>query len=491
MKLLPTILLSTVVLTSVAQPYYFPDARRTIEYAVNKQNHPSISIAVVKDGKIIWEEGFGYADRENKRKATPHTPYYTASISKTLTATALMKMAEQKLINIDSPVNKYLKGWKVSSYRWDANKATIKSVMSHTSGLTTFNFWCRTDSLSCAKMDKEIMTRYAKLLSTPGHFDYSNIGYGVLDHLISDVSGVTYAEYMNREVFDPLGMKNTFVARNPLPADRAIRYAGDAESTLTEFPFSHSFSNGASSVFSSVHDLALFATLHLNDMKKSKAIISPASVNAMQDTVARNGSQHYGLAWWVNNDFNGYKGLLAQGGTFFAQAWVELIPSEDIAVVILGNNGNGSPYRTIINDVLAELLPKFKANMLAAKNKPKEEKQEQPVAAPPPSKWKGVIKTYKGDIPVSFNLNGVTESTATFRTDKEIKLSKVNIEPHWYSYNIDEADLELEDMGRGPYRLHFYLSREGDELYGSVQTSGTVYPDTPGLSFWVEMKKTE
>ncbi len=113
-----------------------------------------------------------------------------------MTATALMKLAERGLINLDSPVNDYLKRWKLTSYRWDANSATVKSVMSHTSGLTTFNYGARTDSMTCARMDDEVMSRYAKLLSTPGHFDYSNIGYGVLDHLIRDVSGVTYTEYM-------------------------------------------------------------------------------------------------------------------------------------------------------------------------------------------------------------------------------------------------------------------------------------------------------
>lgn len=458
------------------------------DYVVNRK-FPSISIAVVKGGKIVWEEGFGYADRENKRKATPNTPYYTASVSKTMTATALMKMAEQKLINIDSPVNKYLKGGKVSSYRWDPKKATIKSVMSHTSGLTTFNFWCRTDSLTCARMDDEVINRYAILLTPPGHFDYSNLGYGVLDHVISNVSGVTYTEYMNREIFKPLGLKNTFVAGNPLPADRAIRYAGDADFTLTEFPFSHAYSAGASSVFSSVHDLAQFAMLHLNDMKK-KPLISVASVKAMQDTVARNGSDHYGLAWWIDDDYNGYKGLLAQGGTFFAQSWVELIPSEDIAVIVLGNNGNGSPYRAIINEVLAELLPKFKSNMVAAAQAPKKDKKSPTTPEPPPSKWQGVVKTYKGDVPVVFNYNGTASSTANFGSIENIKLSKITAEPKWYSYSI-EGDLGLEDLGPGPYGMNFYLWREGDELYGSVQTRGTARPDTPGLSFWVEMKKID
>ena len=118
-------------------------------------------------------------------------------------------------------------------------------------------------------MDDEVMARYAKLLSTPGNFDYSNIGYGVLDHVIRDVSGISYKEYMRSNIFEPLGMKNTFVASNPLPPAVAVSYTGSAGSdpVLADYPHSHTYSAGASTVYSSVHDLALFAMMHLADLK--------------------------------------------------------------------------------------------------------------------------------------------------------------------------------------------------------------------------------
>jgi CubicO group peptidase (beta-lactamase class C family) len=492
MKVLATMYSICLVITAFGQTSPdFTKAKAIINDYISNKNFPSISIAVVKEGKIIWEEGFGYADIENKRKATSSTPYYIASITKTMTATALMKMTEQGLINLDSPVNKYLKRWQVTSYRWHASAATVKSVMSHTSGLTTFNFWCRTDSLTCANMDDEVMSRYAKLLSTPGHFDYSNIGYGVLDHLIRDVSGVTYTEYMRREIFQPLGMNDTFVACNPLPAGVAISYTGvpGSDPVLADYPHSHTYCAGASTVYSSVHDLALFAMLHLGDLKMN-AVITGGSVKTMQDTVARIGSGYYGLAWWIDMDYNGYKGLLAQGGTWNAQAWMELIPSEDVAVIVVGNKGDGSPYRAIIDDVLTELLPEFKANMIAESQLPKPEKLSTKEPEPPASKWKGVVKTYKGDIPVVFNFNGSTTSTADFGSVKNIRLSDVRLSPNSYSYRI-EGDLKLDDMGRPPYNMNFYLTQEGDELYGSVQTASSVHPDTPTLSFWVEMKRLE
>ncbi|HMG92327.1 MAG TPA: hypothetical protein VK589_19855, partial [Chryseolinea sp.] len=257
----------------------------------------------------------------------------------------------------------------------------------------------------------------------------------------------------------------------------------------TEFPFSHEYSAGASTVYSSVHDLALFAMLHLNDLKKNR-VISKRSVKAMQDTVARNGSNHYGLAWWITGDYYGYKGFLAQGGTWNSQAWMQLIPSEDIAVIAIGNYGDGSPYRAIINEVLAELLPQFKTNMIAEAAKPKTQTTDEVKPDPPPSKWKGVLKTYKGDVPVAFNFNGSTASSADLDSVRDIMLSKVRVHPNRYSYTV-KGDLGLEDMGKAPYNMNFYLWQEGDELYGSAQTSSAVHPDTPTLSFWVEMKRVK
>src|ERR1700754_1119288 len=106
MKFLATFFLMLVAAACIAQSKPdFSKTRTIINDHINNKNFPSISIAVVKDGKIIWEEAFGYADKEKGRKATTTTPYYTASITKTFTATALMKLAEQRLINIDSPLN--------------------------------------------------------------------------------------------------------------------------------------------------------------------------------------------------------------------------------------------------------------------------------------------------------------------------------------------------------------------------------------------------
>lgn len=94
-----------------------------------------MALAVARDGKILWEEGFGLADREKNISATEHTVYALASISKALTATGLMILVERGLIDMNSPINDYLGEAKLQARVGDAAKATVRRVTCHTSGL--------------------------------------------------------------------------------------------------------------------------------------------------------------------------------------------------------------------------------------------------------------------------------------------------------------------------------------------------------------------
>jgi len=89
-------------------PERFAKVRAMILEALQKSGAPSISIAVAENGKVVWEDSFGYADKEKKIQATPDSTYALASISKSFTATGLMVLAEKKLVDLDKPANEYL-----------------------------------------------------------------------------------------------------------------------------------------------------------------------------------------------------------------------------------------------------------------------------------------------------------------------------------------------------------------------------------------------
>jgi CubicO group peptidase (beta-lactamase class C family) len=113
----------------------FDEVRATILEAIAAGEIPSMSVAVAKGGEIIWEEAFGWADRERMIQATPHTMYSMASISKPITTTGLMILVEQGKVELDQPVNRYIAPARLTAFEGDAESATMTHILNHTSGL--------------------------------------------------------------------------------------------------------------------------------------------------------------------------------------------------------------------------------------------------------------------------------------------------------------------------------------------------------------------
>src|SRR6516165_5713318 len=110
-----------------------------IELILEQGEVPGLSVAIAKNGRVLWERGFGWADVENGVRATESTPFSIASVTKAITATAVMQLQERSQLRLHESVNDYLVRSKLHSPMWDARKATIRQLLSHTSGLTTFS----------------------------------------------------------------------------------------------------------------------------------------------------------------------------------------------------------------------------------------------------------------------------------------------------------------------------------------------------------------
>lgn len=240
-SIFPRILVATVVVSWVSSvAAQFDDVRVSIEKKFAAQNLPSLAVAVAQDGKIVWEEGFGWADREKEVPATEQTMYSLASISKPITAAALMVLVERGQIDLDRPINDYLGDAKLNGRAFDASKATVRRVANHTAGLPLhYQFFYQDEPYRRPDMD-ETIRRCANLVTPPGErWQYSNLGYGIIDYVIQRVSGREYADFMREEVFVPLGLTRMSVHIGPGLEDfTATRYAPDGK-PLPFYDFDH------------------------------------------------------------------------------------------------------------------------------------------------------------------------------------------------------------------------------------------------------------
>jgi len=463
----------------------FASVRKLIQDRMAKEAVPGLAVAVVRRGEIVWEEGFGWADRENRNPVNEHTMFYLASVTKAITATAVLILHERKKLDLDHPINDYLGPARLSSPLWNANGATVRRVASHTAGLTTYARSCYGTPTDCRISEDETIQRYGIVFWPPGdHFDYSNLGYGILGTVVARVSGKSYSDFLRDEVFRPLGMNHASLGADPnLEKYMAKRYSSD----LGARPVAISGTPGASAVYCSAHDLALFAMLHLKThLPYQKQILSDSAIDKMQEL----SSPEHGMGWSIQKDLFGYRGVLGQGGTDDAYARLQLIPSEEIAVIALANTGTLLPD-AVVNEVLDTLLPAYRDRRAKA---PEQQQQQRSKPDSPSTMfvgtWKGVVKTYRGDIPLTFSINDAGEVQASLGSQLRTILNKARFDKESLT-GLMSGDLGTdEDTGSDRYDLEFELYLRGGTLNGAVTTR-----PRPGarnftrLPYWVELKK--
>lgn len=475
----------------------FAAVRENIRASLLEESLPSLTVAVAQNGIVLWEEAFGWADRENRVPATPHTLYSLASISKPITATGLMVLVERGRLDLDRAANEYLGQAKLCARVGDARAATIRRVAGHTAGLPLhYQFFYADEPYRRPSMDQTIL-RYGNLITAPGErFQYSNLGYGVLDELIARVSGRSFGEFMRAEVFLPLGMLHASVdIAAGLEAYQALRYGEDG----VAYPFYDFDHPGGSAIFCSAHDLLRFGMFHLKEqLADQQPILSDAAIDQMQHPATPD-HKGYGIGWSLYEQY-GYAIVKHDGGMGGVNTTLMLVPSERIAVAVLANGNSALPYR-IAEDCLATLLPPYREQLAAAREAGQNKADSAAVFKPPRSlvgEWHGAVHTPDGEraLMLKFKPDGdvharVGERLSTLVNDVKLENGALR--------GALLGDLKTADANRRPYELRLDLNLRGRVINGAVVALSTFDGEgggAPGrrvgngLSYWAELHKS-
>ncbi len=389
----------------------FEAVRAVIQETMQEANVPSIAIAIVHDGRIIWEDAFGHADRERKIPATARTPYSLASMTKPITATAVMKLHEAGRMDIDAPVERFLGGVGLASFGFDADEVTARRIMSHSAGLPQYgNFYL--DGATPAGSEQTI-SRFGIVVFPPdSRFEYSNVGMKILDAAIADLSGLSYGEYLQREVFGPLGMTHSAVGQ-PVGVEAAVRYDNDRKAMpmyMTDHP-------GSGDVWASAHDMARFLAFHMGTpLPDQQPILSsetrlgmqrPASAHPMPtppDAPRRDLGAN-----WILTTSNGHPQIWHSGGQPGVSSVMAFFPEQKMAFVLLANSS--APLGKIGQAIRAAIAPEL---LEPASEPGSEPAPVAPQLIPFRGRWTGSVTSHAGEMAIALSFQESGEITVKY-----------------------------------------------------------------------------
>src|SRR5215211_765029 len=336
---------------------------RFIQEKTETNNIPGLSVAVVKGSHVVWERGFGFADLAASTPAAPSTSYLWFSMTKIVTATAILRLAEDEKLDLDAPADEYYRGFKIVS---QPTPVSVRHLLSHSSGLANpipirWVYTAAGPVPDRRAFVDQLLGKNRRLRFVPGErASYSNLGFLALGEIISEVSGTSYEEYVRQQILSPLGMDRTGFAYpghaggaaatgyqplwKPLtPLFRAVLprgIVGPRQGRYVTFNPFYVKGPAYGGLVGGVEEAARFVLLHLNGGEaEGTRLLSVESVAEMQRVTPRGGKRDFGLGWFRSRKARQKRPAFVEhlgGGAGFWNV-MRIYPEESLGVVMMGN----------------------------------------------------------------------------------------------------------------------------------------------------------
>lgn len=317
----------------------------TIPELMGYYDVPGLNIALIKNGKQVWADSFGYANVEQGQKMAIDTVCRVESITKSVTAWGIMKLVESGKIELDVPITQYLNDWDFSQYDYPADLITPRMLLNHTAGLSLGTIgpdalYSPGDSLPPLK---EILKTEFSMVRSPGEqFYYSDTGYNMLELLVESVSGKTFADYMKEEVLVPLGMTHSGYDWDDVPIDEIPLGYNTNKVPIPVYTYAM---NASGNLFSTLADITTFIIAGMVNGYSNQTVLKESSIEQLYDQSVEQISGLYGLVFdgyglghFIEDLSNGERAISHGGQGTGWMTHFHSIPSTGDGVVILSNS---------------------------------------------------------------------------------------------------------------------------------------------------------
>lgn len=325
--------------------------RQDILARVERGEIPSMAVAVVQDGRVLWNEALGFADRATGELATPVTAYLVGSMSKSIMATGVLTLVDRGLIGLDDPVGSALarRGLEIREYETSGDPILLRHLLDMRAGIP--HGWMTLPEPGPPEPDEAAayFGLMARSVFPPGEvYHYSNFSLSLPAAVIEGLTGASFPDYMRRNLFEPLGMRDAGVgAFDARPASLATAYGGDGEPL--DGPGFQVAAGGAGFVASAT-DLVQYALFHLGELTEVEPAVIGANLLREQHAVPVAPDSLFGLGWFVGRQ------QVSNGRVAGGSSWLSLVPEERLAVICL-TNMTTSAADEVCGEIVGALAP--------------------------------------------------------------------------------------------------------------------------------------
>jgi len=440
---------------------------------------PGASVAVVKDGKVIYAKGFGYRDVEKKLPVTPDTLFAIGSVSKSFTSLVFATMNDEGKVDWDKPVRTYLPTFKMDD-PIATDHATPRDLFSHRTGMPGHDVVWYTSNFSREDLFNRIQYLKSNKELRYG-YEYCNLMIMTMGYLEGQVAHTTWEDLVRTRIFQPLDMRtsNFSVDDSQKAADFSQPYSIKKD-VVTKVPFKNIDAIGpAGSINSSINDMSRYLVLQLGDgTYNGKRIVSQANLKlvhtgqtamtGLPDFFAQNGlgPMTYAMGW-VDTTFRGHHMVWHNGGIDGFHSLLTMLPEDKVGVVILSNVDHGTGLEPIAYSIFDRLLglsnepwvDRYKALSDKAKKAQEEAEKKKTTPAKPTTSSSHPLSDFAGEY---LNPGYGTVKIAVDGDNLKLTLNQMGPYPFQrLNYDIFQIPEDSDSVAAGT-KAQFYMNRDGN-----------------------------
>jgi CubicO group peptidase (beta-lactamase class C family) len=436
---------------------------RTVQAETRAGRATGVSISVAVKGVILWESGFGLARRETPRRATAHTPFSLASLTKPFTTAAVMRLVQAGKLELDAPIGRYLR-LPLPRSRFDAGAVTLRLLGGHAAGLPSLFEMFDQPGASPKRVD--LIRDYGELAYPAGErFEYANLGYSLLGAAVSSVTGQEFATSLNELIIRPMGLHHTFFDTD---AARMPGSAGRYDQNDRNIPFYTTATPPSGELYASAHDLSVFAANMLGMRSDGHTpLLDRQALDTLFAPVFVSRTKAFTTFGWSGRDVADERMIVKTGGQPGVAARLTLLPLRKISIAVIANRDDN---RKLVADISSEIA----STLVCGWSNPDFHVEDVPEpdagTHDPVGSWTGSIRNGDRSESVRIEIKPAGESKCMVGNDSARPIRDLTIHSRELTFSAD-GGLSATATTDGARQLDFKLVARNGVLVGRCLSS--------------------